>query len=64
MLLKQLGQGNVVTPFLPNELKFNVFFIASGVLVLGVLVLAHFAREFRGDAALAPGSTKPPCYAG
>ena len=23
MLLKQLGQGNVVTPFLLNELKFN-----------------------------------------
>ena len=23
-----------------------------------------FAREFRGYAAPAPGSTKPPCYAG
>ena len=23
MLLKQPGQGNVVTQFLPNELKFN-----------------------------------------
>ena len=28
------------------------------------LVLARFAREFRGYAAPAPGSTKPPCYAG
>ena len=28
------------------------------------LVLARFAREFRDYAALAPGSTKPPCYAG
>ena len=28
------------------------------------LVLARFGREFRGFAARAPGSTKPPCYAG
>ena len=28
------------------------------------LVLARFAREFRGYAAPAPGSAKPPCYAG
>ena len=28
------------------------------------LVLARFAREFRGYAAPAPGLTKPPCYAG
>ena len=29
-----------------------------------LVVLASFAREFRGFAARAPGSTKPPCYAG
>ena len=33
-------------------------------LAASPLVLAHFAREFRGFAARAPGSTKPPCYAG
>ena len=36
----------------------------SGQAVFIVLVLARFAREFRGYAAPAPGSTKPPCYAG
>ena len=35
------------------------FFLAASPLVL-----ARFAREFRGYAAPAPGSTKPPCYAG
>ena len=34
-------------------------FLAASPLVLG-----RFAREFRGYAAPAPGSTKPPCYAG
>ena len=40
--------------------------IGAGVLFLAAspLVLARFAREFRGYAARAPGSTKPPCYAG
>ena len=33
-------------------------------LAASPLVLARFAREFRGYAAPAPGSTKPPCYAG
>lgn len=33
-------------------------------LAASPLVLARFAREFRGFAACAPGLTKPPCYAG
>ena len=33
-------------------------------LTASPLALAHFARKFRGYAAPAPGSTKPPCYAG
>ena len=33
-------------------------------LAASPLVLARFAREFRGFAARAPSSTKPPCYAG
>ena len=33
-------------------------------LAASPLVLARFACEFRGYAAPAPGSTKPPCYAG
>ena len=33
-------------------------------LAASLLVLARFAREFRGYACPAPGSTKPPCYAG
>ena len=38
--------------------KLFIFLAASP------LVHARFAREFRGYAAPAPGSTKPPCYAG
>ena len=33
-------------------------------LAASPLVLARFAHEIRGYAAPAPGSTKPPCYAG
>ena len=39
--------------------RFLFIFLAASRLVL-----ARFAREFRGYAARAPGSTKPPCYAG
>ena len=40
--------------------------IGAGVIFLAAspLVLARFARKFRGYAAPAPHSTKPPCYAG
>ena len=33
-------------------------------LTTSPLVLARFAHEFRGFASRAPGSIKPPCYAG
>ena len=46
---------------LVNFFKQQVFiFLAAADPV----ILARFAREFRGFAARAPGSTKPPCYAG
>ena len=41
-----------------EQLELFIFLVALP------LVLARFAREFRGYAARAPGSTKLPCYAG
>ena len=44
-----------------EEIEAGATFLAASALVL-----ARFAPEFRGYAAPspAPGSTKPPCYAG
>ena len=43
-----------------EEIGFYFFIFLAALQ----LVLVRFAREFRVFAARAPGSTKPPCYAG
>ena len=54
------GEGRETARRLGREqLIFELIFLAALPLVL-----ARFAREFRGFPARAPGSTKPPCYAG
>ena len=54
------GEGRETARRLGREqLIFELIFLAALPLVL-----ARFAREFRGFPPRAPGSTKPPCYAG
>ena len=53
MLLKQLGQGNVVTPFLPNELKFNATLtqetVGLTVLICGMSQKLYKITVSKGD---------------